>query len=75
DFEVVKEREVALSKENATLKRNLLKYEEEQKGNQRVINELTEKSMESAADLVWTLAFNNYIGKSGLVSVCDIFIT
>ncbi|XP_078369169.1 centriole and centriolar satellite protein OFD1-like isoform X2 [Oculina patagonica] len=51
DVKTLKEREVALSQENATVKRNLLKNEEEQEGNQRVTSELTEKSMEYAAEL------------------------
>lgn len=51
DYKAVKEREAALCKENATLQRNLLKSEEEQKGNSKVIKELTEKSVESEEDL------------------------
>ncbi|XP_027045825.1 oral-facial-digital syndrome 1 protein homolog isoform X1 [Pocillopora damicornis] len=52
DLEAIKERDDALAKENAILNRNLLKYEDEEKGNQRLISELREKSMESAADLL-----------------------
>ncbi|XP_068703623.1 centriole and centriolar satellite protein OFD1-like isoform X2 [Montipora foliosa] len=51
DYKALKEREVDLSKENAALRRDLLKYQDEQKGNQKIIKELTEKSVESTADL------------------------
>ncbi|XP_067040816.1 centriole and centriolar satellite protein OFD1-like isoform X3 [Acropora muricata] len=51
DREAVKERELNRSRENAALKRDLLKFQEEKKGHEKIIQELTEKSIESAADL------------------------
>jgi len=52
DYKAAKEREETLFNANETLQRKLLNYEEEQIGNQRIIKELTEKSVESATDLL-----------------------